>query len=111
MAQRTATKQDVAKYARSYVSYLRTAHGLPVTQAYLFGSHAKKTPHADSDIDVCILSPSFSHIEPLTYLWTRRRTRDVARRIEPYGMTPRDFRPENPIAHEVQAHGIPLMKQ
>ena len=32
----------------------------PVHQVLLFGSHARGTPHADSDVDLCIVADGFT---------------------------------------------------
>lgn len=32
----------------------------PVRQVLLFGSHARGTPHADSDVDLCIVADGFT---------------------------------------------------
>ncbi len=108
MAQRKIKSETVKNYAREYVEYLQTQHRLPVEQAYLFGSYAKKKTRPWSDIDVCIISKKFQRVDPLEYLWTRRRAVDIERGIEPFGMTPADFVDINPMAYEIKQTGIHL---
>lgn len=110
MARKGISIKNARLFAREYVDYLRTVHRLPVKQAYLFGSYARKQPRAWSDIDVCIISKKFQRTDPLEYLWTRRRNIDVDRGIEPYGIDPKDFVIENPIASEIKRYGVPLLR-
>jgi predicted nucleotidyltransferase len=111
MALRNIDPKVVRRFAKEYVDYLQNEYGLPVEQAYLFGSFAKHTQRDWSDIDVCVVSPKFKRTDPLAYLWTRRRDIDIERGIEPYGIDPDDFVEMNPIAHEVKTYGVPLMKK
>lgn len=55
MAQATSRITDIA---RRYLRLLE-AHGVSVSQAYLFGSHVEGGAREDSDIDLLIVSPSF----------------------------------------------------
>lgn len=50
---------DVVSIAKKYVSHV-TQLGIPVSSAYLYGSYAKRQPRTDSDIDICIVSPTFA---------------------------------------------------
>lgn len=53
------TAGRVVDIARRYVRLLE-AHGVSVSGAYLFGSHVDGTPREDSDMDLLIVSSSFS---------------------------------------------------
>lgn len=108
MAQKKLTSIQAKKYAREFVQYMERQHKLPVSAAYLFGSYAKGKTRAWSDVDVCIVSPKFKRVDPLTFLWLKRRDIDVERGIEPYGIAPQDFVNFNPIAWEIKKHGIKL---
>ena len=108
MAQKKLNERQAKQYARDFVRYLQAEHQLPVKSAYLFGSYARRKTRAWSDIDVCVISPKFKRVDPLTYLWLRRRDLDVDRGIEPYGLHPQDFSKFNPIAAEIKQHGIKL---
>lgn len=102
-----AIKRDVTQKAADFVSYLRKEHGLPVSSAYLFGSHARGNPRQWSDVDVCIVSPLFGIEDPLTYLWTRRRRGDVEVLIAPVGFTPEEFgaKSPSPLVAEIRKYG------
>lgn len=97
--------KNVTQYAKEYIQYLEREHNLSIDGAFLFSSYSKGTPRPYSDIDICIISKKFHRVDPLSYLWTRRRETDVTRRIEPVGMHPDDFVDANPLAHEIKQHG------
>lgn len=73
---------DVTKIVKQYVQAAQTA-GLPITTVILFGSYAQDTAHAESDIDVLVVSPAFNETNAaaLDLLWELRATTDA--RIEP----------------------------
>ncbi len=80
---------------------------LPVTAVYVFGSYAKGTAHAWSDIDVCVISSNFTDVwEALQYLWARR-PEDHGLTIEPIGFSPADFNdPHDPLIQEIKTTGV-----
>lgn len=107
MARPKRIKTNAEARARDYVRYLRREHHLPVTQAYLFGSHAKGLARRWSDIDICILSPAFQRRDALSYLWQRRRDVDVEHGIAPVGYDPKEFKRDSlsPLIWEIQKTG------
>ena len=59
-----------------------------ITEAYLFGSYAKGTPHRYSDIDIALVSPDFEHIpENILLKILFRLARHVDTTIEPIALT------------------------
>ncbi len=50
--------ESVINTIKNYLNNL-IAHGIPAQRAVLYGSHAKGTAKARSDIDVLIISPMF----------------------------------------------------
>lgn len=108
MDKKKYTSREVKKLAREYARYLRDTRHVPVQKAYLFGSYAKKSARAWSDIDVCIVSPVFEHEDNLSFLWRSRRQQDVDAMIAPIGFTPEDFQKNesNPLLHEIKITGI-----
>lgn len=108
MAREKINPKNTKRYAQEHLDYLKKKHHLSIEQAYLFGSYTKGKQRKWSDIDVCIISKQFKRIDPLVYLWTRRRDIDIDRGIEPYGIHPDDFVDENPIAYEVKKYGMVL---
>ncbi|KKU68739.1 MAG: polymerase, beta domain protein region protein [Parcubacteria group bacterium GW2011_GWA2_47_16] len=107
---KTTVKKEVSQRAVDFIAYLEKEHGLPVSSAYLFGSHARGTTHKWSDVDVCVISPLFKTEDPLMYLWTRRRRIDVDNSIEPVGFTQEEFDAKipSPLVAEIRAYGEEL---
>lgn len=83
--------------------------GIPVESVYLFGSAAKGTMRAGSDIDLCIISPVFGidrQKERVRLMNIREEKSDV---VEPHPYSPSDF--ENPydsLSVEIKKTGILL---
>ncbi len=104
MAARNAT---VLKAARDFVHAVEQS-GIRLQAAYLFGSYAKGTAHAGSDIDIALVSPDFSGwVDDLEKIRSAILNRDI--RIEHVRFNPRSFVDENPLAWEVKTTGIPLI--
>ena len=83
-------KADVKKSVDAFIEFLRKE--IPVEQVILFGSCAKGTATSESDIDLIVVSPSFSrrkHIENMQYLF--RRAAKVDSRIEPVPASPKEI--------------------
>jgi len=69
--------------------------GIAVERAFVFGSHARGCPRADSDIDVLVISPVFDGKEreaAVDTLW--RVTWSVDTRIEPVAAGVRQYEEE-----------------
>lgn len=95
------------KAARDFVRAVEQS-GIRLKAAYLFGSYAKGTAHADSDIDVALVSPDFSGwVDDLEKIRSAVLSRDI--RIEMVRFRPDTFRDENPLVWEVKRTGIPLI--
>ena len=73
MDRKPLTKEEAKQKIANYASYLADEYNLPIDSVYLYGSYAKGTPHAWSDIDICIVSDEFDTIDPLSYLSQRKR--------------------------------------
>ena len=88
-----------------YVAVLEQ-ESFPVKQAYFFGSFAKGNAHAESDIDVCVVSDKFrpNYERDRSFLWQKRRIIDY--RIEPIGYNTADFKEPDPLVHEIKTYGI-----
>ena len=104
------TKKIISKKAKDsvldYIQYLKQ-DGLPVDRAFIYGSYAKGKTHKWSDIDVCIISSKFQKkVDPLEYLWVKKRDKDIEAMISPIGFHPRDFVDESPLAWEVKKTGV-----
>ena len=109
MVIKKTTQKIAKKYANDFVKYLEKEHKLSIAQAYLYGSYAKNRQRDWSDIDVAIVSKNFNdRIDPLDYLFSRRRDIDVDRGIEPVGFHPKNFVLESPLVWEIKTTGIKM---
>ena len=83
-------KTDIKKSIDNFIELL--TEEIPVEQVILFGSWAKGRATSESDIDVIVVSPTFSrkkHIENMQYLF--RRAAKVDSRIEPVPAVPNEI--------------------
>jgi len=96
---------DPVAISKKFISELTTA-GIPVTKAYLYGSYAKGKAKPYSDIDICIVSPSFGKDLVDEMVKLRQISRRVDDRIEalPFGMDDID-NPYDPLAAEIRRFG------
>lgn len=100
--------KPVIKIAKEYVEKVK-ASGIPVSEAYLYGSFAKGKAKKHSDIDICVVSSKFGkdyfdETVKLAYL-----THSIDDRIEPVAYAPGDLDDRySTLAHEIKTHGILL---
>lgn len=92
----------------AYVSLLRKE--IPISAVYVFGSHAKRTAHADSDIDVAIISPSFGENPVRDGAWLQNKLWDAPEKnLDVVGYSPAFFDNEHsPLVDEIKASGIAI---
>ncbi len=111
MVQRRSKKQiprAISPFIWGYLIHLKK-QGIPIKNAYLFGSWAKGTQHQDSDIDVAIISSKFTNWTKTYKLLTSQTRLDFAD-IESHGFHPKQFNSKtNPVAHEILKYGIKIM--
>lgn len=82
--------------------------GIRLTDAYLYGSHAKGTAHPNSDIDMALISPDFTGwVDDFDRIKHALAARDP--RIEYVLYNPAQFRRAGPLAHEIKKTGISLL--
>jgi predicted nucleotidyltransferase len=87
-----------------YVQTLRD-HGIPVWRLYLFGSYAKGTVHADSDIDLAVFLDQ-EEIDGFNEdVRLMRLTRNVDLSIEPHCFSRKDFENPDPLVQEILSNG------
>ncbi len=91
-----------------YIEALRK-NRITVSEVYLFGSYARQYANPDSDIDLAIVSNSFSGNRFLDRRKIVPLRRNIDNRIEPIPFTPDDFTPSDPLAVEILAHGIEIL--
>jgi predicted nucleotidyltransferase len=84
------------------------ANGVAVTAAYLYGSQAGGDPHAESDIDVAVVSAGLSGVRHVDWFRLNSVASRIDVRLEVIGFRPEQFRDENPLAWEVKTEGLKI---
>ena len=94
---------------RRFLEKLRQDN-VPIEQAVVYGSRAKGNARADSDIDLCVVSPYFrSRDDAIDYLWGKRGDEEALARLEPIGYPPQDFVDEDPLVWEIKTKGLRII--
>jgi len=87
-----------------YVQTLRD-NRVPVWRLYLFGSHARGTAQADSDIDLAVFLDQ-DEIDGFNEdVQLMRLTRNVDLSIEPHCFSRKDFENPDPFVQQIIANG------
>lgn len=107
MAAVTDTAIEIIK---RYIAEL-AHHNIPVREAILFGSYARGTVKEESDIDVALISNSFTGDR-----FADRRAivpfrRKIDNRIEPMPFRPEHFAEGGALADEIKRTGIRIEVQ
>ncbi|MBP1638043.1 MAG: polymerase beta domain protein region [Bacteroidetes bacterium] len=95
-------KKEAIKLAKTYKKLVNNY--LPVSSMYLYGSYAKGTQNANSDIDVAIFieKSSDDYFNEIPLLWKLRR--QVSTLIEPVLFDKKDI--DSPLYEQVMQSGI-----
>lgn len=96
---------NVTKALQKFIRRL-TKSGICIDAAYLFGSYARGTQSQWSDIDVAIISSSFSSNRFTERVRLAEAAMHVDNRIEPIPFRPESFVDEDPLAWEIKREGI-----
>jgi len=103
-----AQASKIVKTIRLYLDELGNS-GIPVSEAFLFGSFATGKAREESDIDVAVISKAFTGDRSSD----RRRIvplrRKIDSRIEPIPFLPDDFRRGGILIDEIKKHGIRIV--
>ena len=98
----------IASIATKYISAVSKS-GIKIHSAYLFGSYAKGRADKNSDIDICIVSSSFSDNRQFERIKLMSITHQLSDAIEPHPLTIKEFdNPYNPFVKEVKK-GVQLV--
>jgi predicted nucleotidyltransferase len=98
-------KKNAIRTAQQYVNAVRAKY--PLTRALIFGSYAKGTYHADSDIDVAVVLKNVENLFDMQIaLMHLRNDNDLL--IEPHVFREKDFTADNPLVHEILQAGVVL---
>ncbi len=99
---------EAKEKARKFIKSLSKS-GIKVNKAYLFGSYAIGKAKKDSDIDVCVVSPSFGKDYFAEMVKLRKYSLKIDSRIEPVPFLPKDLDDKySTLASEIRKFGIPL---
>jgi len=99
----------IKKIAKKYADVLHV-NGVDFVSIYVFGSHAKKEAHKNSDIDLAVvvdkLHENESKIDKQMLLW--KLVLKVDSRIEPIILEKKDFKKGNTsiMADQVERSGV-----
>ena len=99
-------KRKAPEIAINYIDFLRKRDP-GIKKAYLFGSYAKGTVSADSDIDLAIVFENLSDTFDMQVLLMKLR-RKFDNKIEPHVFRESDFNASNPVANEILKYGVEL---
>ena len=99
-------RSDASVVAQRYAEYIQNE--INVLGIYLFGSHVNGNTRLDSDIDIAVVSDSFTGdpVDDQTMLLLLKS--NVDNRIEPHPFLPCDFTEDNPLAREIMASSIQI---
>ncbi len=103
------TKNQIATVVPKVTQFihLMKEKKIPITKVYLYGSYAKNKAHKWSDIDVCVISPTFKDLSAST-IRLSLLSWQVSSDIEPVAFSPKNFVDENPLVWEIKQHGIEI---
>ena len=93
-------KQLIYEKIKDYVKTLERSN-IPVWRLYLYGSYAKNTYHADSDIDLAVFwdKDDIDGIDEDVLL--RKLRWDIDLRIEPHSFARTDFDETDPFIKDI----------
>ena len=101
---------EITGVVRRYIEELER-NRFPISQALIFGSHARGTADNESDIDVALISQAFTgdRFEDRRKIVPLRRKIDT--RIEPIPLKPEDFNNGGALVEEIKRTGIVVFKR
>jgi len=102
------SKSLIIKLAKKYIANIVGA-GVPVQEAYVFGSSVKGQMRKGSDIDICIISPIFGKDRINERLQLMKLQEGVSSLIEPHPYSITDFNNRyDALSHEIKKYGIKI---
>ena len=96
--------RDAKAIAQKYAEYIQNE--IRIFGIYLFGSHATGNSRKDSDIDIAVVSDSFTGDPVDDQAMLLLLKSNIDNRIEPHPFLPNDFTEDNPFAKEIMKTSI-----
>jgi predicted nucleotidyltransferase len=92
-----------------FVSALREKN-ISVEKVILYGSHASGRPHADSDIDLAVISPDFGQDRLKESTMLLRMAWRIDPRLEPIAISSESYEKDTwiPLIYEIRQRGIEI---
>lgn len=100
-----SSRTEILRIAKRYIAHLKK-NRVKVERAYLYGSYAAGKPHADSDIDIVVVSRQFRKSRYEDSVRIAKLRREIDLRIQPLAYNPRDFVSNYVIPFEAMTKGI-----
>jgi predicted nucleotidyltransferase len=105
MAQKSILKDEPEILIKKYYQLL-VQKGIKVEKIVLFGSYAKGSAKAWSDLDLCVVSKNFGKDPHDELVMLMKLTSDIDDMIEPHPYHPNDLKDKwDPLAAEIRKHG------
>lgn len=106
MAKKISSNKNEINIIRKYISLLKE-EGVKVSRVILFGSHARGTAKADSDIDIAVISSQFGQDNLKEMMFLRKLAIKIDSHIEPLPLTPQDLKDRySTLTQEILKYGV-----
>lgn len=106
MAHTVSLSLPIRRIITDYTKELRKRR-IAFDRILVFGSHAKGNANVTSDIDVCVVSPSFGNDYHAALIALMSASSDVDGNLDIVPYTPQDLVDKyDPLAAEIRASGI-----
>ncbi len=97
----------ITKIVNHFISELEN-NGIPITNAYIFGSYASEKHDKWSDIDIAIVSDAFEGDRFEDRNKIRKLKLSISSDLEPHPYRPDDFNMDDPFIKNIVSTGIAI---
>ena len=102
------SNNKIRKIAKAYIRKIEK-NGIPVKEAYIFGSMIKEKNYYGSDIDICVISSFFGKDRQKERVRLMNLRQGISDLIEPHPYSVVDFQnPFDILANEIKETGMKL---
>ena len=103
-----AINSEIIELSKTFIKALESKN-IHIEEAYIFGSYAKETNHKYSDIDLALISGSFSGVRFDDNVKIINNTPHNFVDIETHPFRPEDFTKDNPFVEEILKDGFKII--